>query len=177
MENLKALRLTRLEIVVEWYKFMSFHGTKPCLFYILTAMINQTYFYTVVRQIYARGFAWTVTLLMTILSPTALPLESTSTFSIFDSVSKPSMTRPKTVFFPSSVGCGANVTKNCEPFVSGPLFAILTIPRALCFSDGRISSSNEPPHMDGDVFDFGSSAGAPDWKMKEGMMRWMGELL
>jgi hypothetical protein len=66
------------------------------------------------------------------------------------------------------------VTKNCEPFVSGPLFAMLNIPRALWRRDGRISSSNDAPHMEGEVLDFGSDAGAPVWNMKEGMMRWMG---
>jgi hypothetical protein len=53
----------------------------------------------------------------------------------------------------------------------GPLFAILTIPRALCLRDGRISSSNESPHIDLDVLDLGSEAGEPAWNIKEGIIR------
>ena len=56
---------------------------------------------------------------------------------------------------------------------------MLTIPRALCRSAGRISSSigAEGPYIDIEDLDLASLAGEPVWIMKEGRMRWMGEEL
>ena len=45
--------------------------------------------------------------------------------------SAPSMTLPKMVYFPSKWGCLAYVMKNWDLFVSGPEFAMATMPRAL----------------------------------------------
>jgi hypothetical protein len=52
---------------------------------------------------------------------------------------------------------------------------MLTMPRALWRRVGRISSSKGSPQIDGEDFDFGSSAGEPVWKIKAGTMRWSGE--
>jgi hypothetical protein len=52
---------------------------------------------------------------------------------------------------------------------------MLTMPRALWRRVGRISSSKGSPQMEGEVLDFGSSAGEPVWKMKAGTMRCSGE--
>jgi hypothetical protein len=125
----------------------------------------------------ARGLAWISTLSILGTGPFALPLPSTSTASNFSKVSHPSITLPKTVFFPSSDGCGANVRKNWLPFVSLPLFAMLSTPLALCRSAGRISSSKGAPKMDGEDLDLESVDGEPVWRMKVGIMRWNGEEL
>ncbi|TGO32625.1 hypothetical protein BHYA_0301g00090 [Botrytis hyacinthi] len=45
----------------------------------------------------------------------------------------PLVTRPKIVCFPSNHGVGANVIKNCDPFVFGPELAIERIPAPLVF--------------------------------------------
>ena len=50
--------------------------------------------------------------------------------------------------------------KNWLPFVLGPLFAILTIPLALCLSVGRISSSNGSCQIEVDILGD-SDAGEP----------------
>ncbi len=65
---------------------------------------------------------------------------SVATPSSLSTTSIPSVTCPNTVCLPSSHGQASAVTmKNCEPFVSGPAFAIASAPRTiLC---GLISSS------------------------------------
>lgn len=50
-------------------------------------------------------------------------LAPVGTFSILRTVSRPSMTRPKTVCLPSRKFAGAVVMKNWHPFVFGPEFA------------------------------------------------------
>ena len=52
----------------------------------------------------------------------------------------PDEMRPKTVCFPSRKGVGANVMKNCEPFVLGPALAIERMPAPVCLSSRLISS-------------------------------------
>ena len=41
--------------------------------------------------------------------------------------SRPDNTRPNIVCFPSSHGVAVVVMKNCDPFVLGPAFAMLTV--------------------------------------------------
>lgn len=91
----------------------------------------------------ARGFACMVTLLISTLS-FGLPFLSTSKPSNSSSTSSPPMTFPKTVFMPSRCGAGASVMKNWLPLELGPLFAMLTMPRALWRRAGLISSSKRP---------------------------------
>lgn len=97
----------------------------------------------------ARGFACIVTLSILISSFGRFFL-STSIPSIFDNVARLSSPRtcPNTVFFPSRCGAFSKQMKNWLPFVAGPLLAILTIPRALCRSEGRISSSKGSSQID-----------------------------
>ena len=47
---------------------------------------------------------------------------------IFDKISNPSVTRPKTVWSPSRCVVGRKVRKNCEPPVSLPAWAMLSDP-------------------------------------------------
>ena len=54
------------------------------------------------------------------------------------------LTRPNTVCLLSSQGVGTVVMKNWLPFVLGPLLAMETMPRLLCFKLSIISSSNLP---------------------------------
>ena len=49
------------------------------------------------------------------------------TFSIACTTSSPDSTRPKIVCFLSNHGVALVVMKNCEPFVLGPAFAMLTV--------------------------------------------------
>jgi hypothetical protein len=104
-----------------------------------------------------------------------LPFASTSKASNFDIVSSEPRTLPSMVFFPSRCGAGAKQIKNWLPLLIGPLLAMLTIPRALWRSDGRISSSNGSCQMEVDVLVF-PEAGEPVWNIKPGTSRWMGEL-
>lgn len=48
-------------------------------------------------------------------SALGLSIGPVSEFSIFDTTSAPSSTRPKITCFPSSQGVGTVVMKNCEP--------------------------------------------------------------
>lgn len=99
----------------------------------------------------AIGFACTTTFLI-LTSSFGLFFLSTATSSNLSNVSQPSNTLPNTVFLPSRCGALSNVTKNWLPFVAGPLFAMLRIPRALCRKDDLISSSNVSPYTDGESF-------------------------
>ena len=124
----------------------------------------------------AIGFACIVTFSILTTSPFILPFLSTSLSSILakDRIPSSPITCPNTVFFPSRCGAGAYSMKNWLPFVPGPLFAIETIPRALCRKEGRISSSKSEPHIDVETFGV-ADAGLPVWTMKLGMERWKGE--
>ena len=63
-----------------------------------------------------------------------------ATASSLSTTSMPSLTWPNTVCLPSSHEQASAVTmKNCEPFVSGPAFAIASAPRTILW--GLISSS------------------------------------
>ena len=62
------------------------------------------------------------------------------TFPIASTTSIPPVTRPKIACLPSSHGVGASVTKNCEPPVFGPAFAIERIPGLSCRSPSPNSS-------------------------------------
>jgi hypothetical protein len=70
--------------------------------------------------------------------------------------------------------------KNWLPLEFGPLFAMLTMPLALCLNAGRISSSKSwfgVSYIDVEALDFGSEAGLPVCTMKFGMRRWKGLLV
>lgn len=67
------------------------------------------------------------------------------TFSIFLIISKPSSTRPNTTCLLSRKLHFAHVTKNWQPFVSLPLFAIDSSPGESCLRT-KFSSGNEPPY-------------------------------
>eukprot|EP01052_Picozoa_sp_SAG31_P023028 SAG31_NODE_1865_length_7034_cov_1.932805_4_plen_151_part_00 len=62
--------------------------------------------------------------------------------------SMPVLTLPNIVCLPSSHGVGANVKKNCDPFVLGPALAIERIPAPVCLSCFVTSSSNFPPYIE-----------------------------
>ena len=68
------------------------------------------------------------------------------TFSIFLMMSRPSITLPNTTCFPSRKSHFAHVTKNWQPLVPGPLFAMERIPGPSCFSL-KFSSANIGPYM------------------------------
>ncbi|TGO21525.1 hypothetical protein BPAE_0215g00170 [Botrytis paeoniae] len=70
-------------------------------------------------------------------SSTGLSSAPVFTSPILFTVPIPLVTRPKIVCFPSNHGVGANVIKNCDPFVFGPEFAIDNIPAPVCFNAGR----------------------------------------
>ena len=53
--------------------------------------------------------------------------------------------RPKTTCLPSSQGVTTVVMKNCDPFVSFPLFAIDSMPGLSCFS-AKVSSCASAMH-------------------------------
>ena len=84
----------------------------------------------------------------------------------------PLLTLPKTVCFPSRCGVGARVMKNWLPLVSGPAFAILTMPAPVCLRLGLISSANGRPQQDSPPRPV--PVGSPVWIIKLGMTRWMG---
>ena len=64
----------------------------------------------------------------------------------------PLKTLPKTVCLLSNQGHGIVVTKNCDPFVPGPAFAILNVNGLSCFKCFTNSSSNSPPQIDSPIF-------------------------
>ena len=70
------------------------------------------------------------------------------TFSIVLAVSVPLKTLPKTVCLLSSQGQGIVVMKNCDPFVFGPQFAILSVKGISCFKCSLNSSSNSSFQID-----------------------------
>ena len=84
-----------------------------------------------------------------------------------------SLTRPKTVFFPSRCGAAAYVTKNWLPLVPGrPRLAMLTTPRAWWRSAGRISSSKNPSGESNMLVPpLPLPVGSPPWIIKEAMLR------
>lgn len=55
---------------------------------------------------------------------------------------------PNSVYLRSSAGWAAYVMKNWLAFVFGPLLAIEIMPRSLCFSPSRNSSSNLRAQID-----------------------------
>lgn len=73
---------------------------------------------------------------------------SVSTIPIRFTTCIPVYTLPNIACFPSNHCVGANVMKNCEPFVSGPELAIERIPAPVCFKSGWISSANSPPYIE-----------------------------
>lgn len=127
----------------------------------------------------ASGLACTVTLSMHTFSR-GLFFASTGTRSNSPNTRMPSSptTCANTVLRPSRCGAAANRMKNCEPLVPGPLFAMLTMPRAWWRSAGRISSSKGPPQIEVPDLEGGASGllgeGAPVCIMKVGIRRWMG---
>ena len=60
--------------------------------------------------------------------------------------------------------------KNCDPFVLGPLLAMETTPRTVCFSSGWTSSLNLPPQMLSPPLPV--PVGSPPCSMKPLMLRW-----
>ena len=82
----------------------------------------------------------------------------------------PEYTRPNIVCFPSSHGHGFSDTKNCDPFVFGPEFAIDTTPAPVCLRLRVISSSNLPPYTLSPPRPV--PVGSPPWIMNPLMMRW-----
>src|SRR5205085_9290195 len=93
--------------------------------------------------------------------------------TILSATSMPLVTCPKTLYWLSSEGASATMTKNCDEALFGSFErAIETIPR-LCLielnSAGTFFPDPPYPHFEvsGD-FVFGS----PPWIMKPGMTRW-----
>ena len=66
-------------------------------------------------------------MLMILISSYGLSILFVFTFSMACTTSSPDNTRPKIVCFLSSHGVAFVVMKNCEPFVPGPAFAMLTV--------------------------------------------------
>ena len=62
------------------------------------------------------------------------------------------------------------VKKNWLRFESGPLFAMLSVPRLSCRLSGWNSSSNAPPQMDAPPLPV--PVGSPAWTMNPFMFRW-----
>src|SRR6266540_888218 len=100
-------------------------------------------FTALVRAAARRGYSGpseTETLSMT-TSSCGLSRVSRGSSAILSTTSMPSVTRPKTVCFPSSQGAASVVTmKNWLPFVFGPAFAMAKAPRSTLWSLN--SSSN-----------------------------------
>jgi hypothetical protein len=117
------------------------------------------------RAISAMGFAWTVTFFSDMLW-SGRSFGPTGTFSIASSTSNPDITLhinlsaqdfprnkwrephfPKIGYFMFRCGSFWYAKKNCDPLVSGPLFAIPTIPRAVNFKESWISSAKNFPYI------------------------------
>lgn len=81
----------------------------------------------------AKGLAWIVILLIRFSASGLYVFGFTANFSSSSSASNPSITRPKSVYFRSKCGCAAYVIKNWLELVLGPLLAIETIPRSVCW--------------------------------------------
>ena len=75
-----------------------------------------------------------------------LSLSSTSTLAISLITSIPRTTLPNATCFPSKCNALPRVTKNCDPFVLAPRFAMLSIPSASCLI-AKDSSGNVSPYM------------------------------
>ena len=77
---------------------------------------------------------------------------------------------------PVRCGAASSVTKNCEPFVSGPLFAMTNSPALSTSHPGpsNLSSANVPPNMLSPPVPF-RFVKSPPWIMKPSMTRWIGE--
>ena len=105
------------------------------------------------------------------------------TLLIFCTTSKPEVTCPKQVFFPSSHSVGTTVMNHWLPFVSknkeydygwnyslGPALAYDRRYGKLCFNDGWNSSSKSPPQIDSPPVPL--PVGSPVWIMNDLMTRW-----
>jgi len=76
-----------------------------------------------------------------------LSLASVLAISIFRITPFPETTSPKTTCFPSKCGVSTVVTKNWEPFVPGPAFAMDKRKGLSCFLT-KFSSSKRSPYID-----------------------------
>ena len=84
--------------------------------------------------------------------------------------SRPSTTSPKTTCLPSRCRAAANKIKNCDPFVFGPLLAILSKPRR-SWRILHASSANLPPVQHSPPVPS-PLVKSPPWAMKSEMTRW-----
>ena len=108
------------------------------------------------------------------MSSTGRPfLSCTGASSIDFNVSRPSITRPMTGYWPFRLGCRAYVMKNCDPTLFGfpGVFARLTTPLRSCLScsaDGSLSIISpvqlRPP--------LPVPVGSPPWRINPGIERW-----
>jgi hypothetical protein len=105
-----------------------------------------------------------------IMSCSGRPASSLGMRSNLSRTSRPSITDPKTVYFPLRWLCARYVIKNWLVFVFLPLFAMDSTPRLLCLSVGTISSLNLPPYILTPPFPVPS--GSPPWIMNPLMFRW-----